>query len=195
MAKLPRRREESLGGQIVHGLPFPVDTSPEALAFLKQMAPLQVEQEYSIKYLHSYGQDSPWFAAVSNRRLLGNRDPETGYTYATPRGHDMATGEETDWVDLTARTARIHAFTVCHFGSEEFLPETPYVLALIEFEGANTLFLTRLMGVDPDSASIDWIGMQVTPQFLRNSKLKPTDVYFVPAGKPSAEPLPVESSV
>lgn len=195
MAKLPRRREETLGGQIVHGLPFPVETSPEALAFLKHMAPLQVEQEYSIKYLHSYGQDSPWFAGVTNRRLLGTRDPETGYTYATPRGHDMATGEETDWVDLTARTARIHAFTVCHFGSEEFLPETPYVLALIEFEGANTLFLTRLMGVDPDSASIDWIGMQVTPQFLRNSKLKPTDVYFVPAGKPSAEPLPVESSV
>jgi uncharacterized OB-fold protein len=181
MAKLPRRREESLGGQVVHGLPFPIETSPEALAFLKQMAPLQVEQEYSIKYLHSYGQDSPWFAAASNGRLLGTRDRETGYTYATPRGHDMVTGEETDWVDLTGRTARVHAFTVCHFGSEEFLPETPYVLALVEFEGANTLFLTRLMGVDPDAASIDWIGMEITPQFLRNSKLKPTDVYFVPA--------------
>jgi uncharacterized OB-fold protein len=182
MAKLPRRREESLGGYVVHGLPFPVETSPDALAFLKRMAPLQIEQHYAITYLHSYGQDSPWFAAASNRRLLGNRDPETGYTYATPRGHDMVTGEQTEWIDLTGRTARVHAFTVCHFGSEEFLPETPYVLALIEFEGVNTLFLTRLMGVDPDEASIDWIGMEVSPQFLRNSKLKPTDVYFVPAG-------------
>ena len=90
MAKLPRRREETLGGQIVHGLPFPVETSPEALAFLKHMAPLQVEQEYSIKYLHSYGQDSPWFAGVTNGRLLGTRDPETGYTYATPRGAEPA---------------------------------------------------------------------------------------------------------
>ena len=26
----------------------------------------------------------------------------------------------------------------------------------------------------------DWIGMPVRPRFLRNSKLKPTDVYFVP---------------
>jgi uncharacterized OB-fold protein len=70
---------------------------------------------------------------------------------------------------------------VCHFGSEEFLPETPYILALIEFEGVNTLLLTRLMGMDPLEATLDWIGMEVTPKFLRNSKLKPTDVYFAPA--------------
>jgi hypothetical protein len=30
-------------------------------------------------------------------------------------------------------------------------------------------------------ASLDWIGMEIKPQFLRNAKLKPTDVYFVPA--------------
>ena len=60
-------------------------------------------------------------------------------------------------------------------------PETPYVLALIEYDGVDTLFLSRMMGVDPDEASIEWIGMEVQPRFLRNSKLKPTDVYFVPA--------------
>jgi len=181
MAKLPEQRPETLGGYIVHGIPFPVETDPDALAFLKRMAPLQIEQDYHITYLHSYGQDSPWFAAASNRRLLGTQDPKSGYTYATPRGHDMFSGEETRWVDITERTAHVHAFTVCHFGSEEFLPETPFVLALIEFEGVNTLFLTRLMGVDPMEASLDWIGMAVQPKFLRNSKLKPTDVYFVPA--------------
>lgn len=181
MAKLPEQRPETLGGYIVHGIPFPVETDPDSLAFLKRMAPLQIEQEYRITYLHSYGQDSPWFAAASNRRLLGTQDPKSGYTYATPRGHDMFSGEETRWIDITERKAHVHAFTVCHFGSEEFLPETPYVLALIEFEGVNTLFLTRLMGVDPLEASLDWIGMAVQPKFLRNSKLKPTDVYFVPA--------------
>jgi len=181
MPKLPDRPEETLGGFIVHGVPFPVDSGPDALAFLKRMAPIQIEQEYSITYLHSYGQDSPWFAGVSNRRLLATRDPESGYTYATPRGHDMYSGEETEWIDITDRPAWIHTFTVCHFGSEEFLAETPYVLALIEYEGVETLFLSRLMGVDPDEASIEWIGMEVRPRFLRNSKLKPTDVYFVPA--------------
>jgi len=181
MTKLPDQREETIGGYIVHGIPFPTSTDSEALAFLKKMTPLQIEQEYKITYLHSYAQDSPWFAALTNKRLLATQDPESGYSYATPRGHDMFSGKETKWIDITNKPALVHAFTVCHFGSEEFLPETPFVLALIEFEGVNTLLLTRLMGVDPEQASLNWIGMHVRPRFLRNSKLKPTDVYFVPS--------------
>lgn len=180
MSENSPRHSESLGGFIVHGLPFPVETDPQSLAFLKQLAPLQIEQEYRITYLHSYGQDSPWFAALSNRRLLASRDRSSQYTYANPRGHDMFSGCETDWIDITDRPAEVHAFTVCYFGSEEFLPETPFVLALIEFEGVDTLLLSRLLGMNPAQPSLDWIGMQVHPRFLRNSKLKPTDVYFVP---------------
>ncbi len=182
MAKLPSQREETLGGYIVHGIPFPISTDEESLEFLKRMAPIQIEQEYKIKYLHSYGQDSPWFAGLTNKRLLASRDPESGYTTANPRGHDMFSGAETKWIDITNVPAHVHAFTVCTFGSEEFLPETPFVLALIEFEGVNTLLLTRLMGVDPAAPALDWIGMEVGPRFLRNSKLKPTDVYFMPKG-------------
>lgn len=182
MAKLPNKREETLGGYIVHGIPFPADTDPEGLAFLKKMAPIQIEQEYKITYLHSYAQDSAWFAALTQKKLLANQDPVDGYTYANPRGHDMYSGAETVWIDITDRPAHIHAFTVCHFGSEEFLPETPFILALVEFEGVDTLLLTRLLGMDPMEADLDWIGMEVQPQFLRNSKLKPTDVYFVPKG-------------
>ena len=182
MAKLPARRDETPGGYIVHGIPFPLGTDPEALEFLKRMTPIQIEQEYRIRYLHSYGQDSPWFAALTNRTLLASKDPSSGYTYANPRGHDMYSGGQTDWIDITSVPATVHAFTVCYFGSEEFLPDTPFVLALIEFEGVNTLLLTRLMGVDPDKPALDWIGMRVQPNFLRNSKLKPTDVYFAPAG-------------
>src|SRR5512144_11154 len=180
MSQIPSRREETLGGYILHGIPFPVDSDPENLAFLKKLAPIQIEQEYKITYLHSYGQDSPWFAGASNRHLLATREPDSGYTYGTPRGHDMYSGRPTEWIDISDRTAKVHAFTVCHFGSEEFLPETPFVLALIEFEGVNTLLLTRLMGVDPQTPTLEWIGMDVKPKFLRNSKLKPTDVYFVP---------------
>jgi hypothetical protein len=52
---------------------------------------------------------------------------------------------------------------------------------MVEFEGVDTLFLGRLMGVDPDKACLDWIGMKVDAKYLRNSQLKPTDVYFVPS--------------
>lgn len=178
MNKLPKKRPETLGGTVVHNLPFPEELTPEALTWLKQMAPVLIEQPYSIVYLHSYAQDSPWFAGLTNKKLIANQDPGTGYTYATPRGHDMYSGEETDWVEITNRKASIHAFTVCHFGSESFLDETPFVLILVEFEGVNTLLLSRLTGVNPDQASLDWIGMEVVPRFLRNSKLKPTDIYF-----------------
>jgi len=180
MAKLPTVRDETLGGYVVHGVPFPLGNDTEALEFLKKLAPIQIEQEYKITYLHSYGQDSPWFAGLTNKRLLASQSPASGYTYAMPRGHDMYSGQETRWIDITDCPAFIHAFTVCYFGSQEFLPETPYVLALIEFEGVDTLLLTRLMGVDPTQPSLDWIGMPVQARFLRNSKLKPTDVYFAP---------------
>lgn len=180
MAKQPSKRDETLGGYIVHGIPFPVNTDPDSLAWLKKLAPIQIEQDYQITYLHSYAQDSPWFAGLTQKRLLANQDPVDGYTYANPRGHDMYSGAETNWIDITDRKAQIHAFTVCHFGSEEFLPETPFILALIEFEGIDTLLLTRLLGMDPSEAALDWIGMPVSPRFLRNSKLKPTDVYFTP---------------
>ena len=187
MTTLPTQRPEPTGGYIVHNIPFPKVLNEETLALLKQMTPIQIEQIYSIKYLHSYGQDSPFFAGLTNGVFLGSRDPQTGYTYANPRGNDMYTGDETQWVTLP-NEGMVHAFTVCYFGSEEFLPECPFVLALIEFEGVNTLFLTRLMGVDPEKPALDWIGMPVKAKYVRNSQLKPTDVYFIPKEPEDAVP-------
>ena len=39
------------------------------------MAPIQIEQDYKITYLHSYAQDSAWFAALTQKKLLANQDP------------------------------------------------------------------------------------------------------------------------
>jgi uncharacterized OB-fold protein len=181
VAKLPTQFEETLEGTVVWDLPFPLLLDADGLAMLKGMRPLRVRHPYHIEYLHSYGQDSPFFAGLTNKVQLGNRDPETGYTYATPRGHDMFTGNDTEWIVLPGE-GTVHAFTVCYFGSEEFLPQTPFVLALIEYEGVDTLFLARLVGVDPDAPSLDWIGLRVGARYKRNSKLKPTDVYFAPLG-------------
>lgn len=176
-SKFPRKMEETEEGTVLFNVPFPTG---EDLSSLKEMAPILIKQPYEITYVHSYGQDSPFFAGLANKRFLVCRDPKTGYTYATPRGHDMYTGQETEWKEIPA-TGYVHAFTVCHFGSEEFLPECPFVLALIEFEGVDTLFLGRLLGLDPNEASTDWIGMRVKPRYRRLSKFKPTDVYFIPA--------------
>ncbi len=167
------RRPESLEGTVVFRVPF-----PESLDALKGMTPIVVKQPYRIDYVHSFGQDSPFFAGLANGRLLGTRCRRCDYTYATPRLACMFCGGETDWVELPT-VGRVHTFTTCYFGSEEFLPECPFSLILVEFEGVNTLFLARLIGVDPDRIRI---GMEVRARFLRNAKFKPTDVYFVPGG-------------
>lgn len=171
---ISERIEDNLEGTVVFNVPFPTG---DDLSALKQMSPIVVKHPYSIDYNYSYGQDSPFFAALANKRFIVSREPQSGYTYATPRGHDMYSGRETEWVEIKPE-GKIHAFTVCHFGSEAFLPECPYVLIQVEFEECDTLFLGRLIGVDPDEASIEWIGKKVRGRFLRNAKLKPTDIYF-----------------
>ena len=170
----PKRMEENLEGTVVFNVPFPIG---DDLSLLKDMAPIVIKQPYAIEYNYSYGQDSPFFAALTNKRFLVSREPDSGYTYATPRGHDMYSGKETEWVEIEPE-GRIHAFTVCHFRSEEFLPQCPYVLIQVEFDECDTLFLGRLVGVDPNQAGVHWIGKKVKGRFLRNSKLRPTNIYF-----------------
>jgi uncharacterized protein len=138
--------------------------------------PIIIKQHYEIDYIHSYAQDSPFFAGLSKRKLMGSRCGACDYTYATPRGHCMECGGATDWVELPLNGS-IHTYTTCYFGGEAFLKETPFTLVLVEFDGVDTLFLSRLAGVEPDEVTI---GMQVRARFLRNTKFRVTDVYFVP---------------
>ncbi len=169
--KLP----ETVVGTVLFNGPFPKDLSQ-----LKKMAPIIIKYHYEIDYIHSYGQDSPFFAGLANGKLLGTKCTKCGYTYGTPRLDCMECGGECDWIELP-KEGYIHTFTVCYYGSEEFLKETPFILILVEWPGVDTLFLSRLVGVDPKEASLDWVGMKVKAQFRRLSKFKPTDVYFVPA--------------
>jgi uncharacterized protein len=165
--------EEVMTGTTVFNVPFPRD-----LSVLKEMSPIVIKHPYTVEYVHSYGQDSPFFAGLANRRLLGTRCAECRYTYATPRLHCANCGGATDWVELP-QEGRVHTFTTCYFGSEEFLKETPFHLILVEFDGVETLLLARMIGVEgPEQIRI---GMKVRARFRRNSQLKPTDVYFVPA--------------
>ncbi len=139
--------------------------------------PIIIKHHYEIDYIHSYAQDSPFFAGLANKKLLGSKCIKCSYIFATPRSHCMECGAKTEWYELP-KQGEVHTFTTCYFGGEAFLKETPFTLILVEFEGVNTLFLSRLVGVKPENVKI---GMKIKAQFLRNSKFKSTDVYFVPA--------------
>ncbi|KKL94239.1 hypothetical protein LCGC14_1866670 [marine sediment metagenome] len=139
--------------------------------------PIIIKHHYEIDYIHSYAQDSAFFAGLANKKLLGSKCTKCSYIFATPRSHCMECGAKTEWYELP-KQGEIHTFTTCYFGGEAFLKETPFTLILVEFEGVNTLFLSRLVGVKPENVKI---GMKIKARFLRNSKFKSTDVYFVPA--------------
>lgn len=138
--------------------------------------PLIVKSSYTIDYIHSFAQDSEFFRALGKKKLLGSKCTKCGYKYATPRGHCMMCGAETEWVEMP-HEGKIHSFTTCYFGSEVFLPETPFNLVLVEFEGFDSLFMARLIGADQEDL---YIGMPIRAKFKRNLRYSPTDVYFVP---------------
>ena len=139
--------------------------------------PLTVKSHYEIDYIHSYAEDSPFFRGLAEGKLRGSECTKCGYRFATPRAYCMECGAKTEWFDLPLN-GRVHTWTTCHFGSEAFLKETPFNLALIEFDGVNTLFLARLIGLTEKDIRV---GMPVKAKFRRLAQFKPTDVYFVPA--------------
>jgi len=139
--------------------------------------PLIIKSHYEIDYIHSYAEDSPFFIGLSQGKLMGSECTGCHYKFATPRAYCMECGKKTKWIELPLE-GRVHTWTTCHFGSEVFLKETPFNLALVEFDGFDTLFLARVIGVTQDELRV---GMKIRAQFRRNSKFEPTDVYFVPA--------------
>jgi hypothetical protein len=139
--------------------------------------PLIVKDHYAIDYIHSYAEDSPFFRGLAEGKLLGSECTKCHYKFATPRAYCMECGAPTQWFELP-HEGRVHTWTTCYFGSEAFLKETPFNLALVEFEGVNTLLLARLIGVTEKEICV---GMAVKAKFRRLAQFKPTDVYFVPA--------------
>lgn len=139
---------------------------------------LVLKDPYAIEYIHSYAEDSPFFLALAEGRLLGSActGKGCGYRYATPRSHCMECGSPTKWFDLPKR-GTLHSWTTCHFGSEAFLAETPYNLALVQFEGVGSVFLVRLR--DCVESEI-YVGMPVVAKFTDKPRYRITDVWFVP---------------
>ncbi len=139
---------------------------------------LVIRYPYAIEYIHSYAEDSPFFLGLAEGKLLGSKCTARGcgFRFATPRSHCMVCGSATAWFELP-KQGRLHSWTTCHFGSEAFLKETPYNLALVEFEGADSVLLARLK--DCVESEI-YVGMPVVARFSPQPKYLVTDVWFVP---------------
>ena len=139
---------------------------------------LIIDNPYGIRYIHSYAEDTPFFLGLSDGVLKGSHctGKGCGFLFATPRSHCMVCGKPTEWVQMPNR-GRIHSWTTCHFGSEAFLKETPYNLALVEFDGAGSLLMVRLKEC---TESEIYVGMPVEARFDPKPKYSIADIWFVP---------------
>ncbi len=149
---------------------------------------LVIDYPYSIRYVHSYAEDTPFFLGLANGELKGSHCTRRncGFVFATPRSHCMVCGSPTEWLDLPKR-GRVHSWTTCHFGSEAFLKETPYNLALVEFDGAGSLLMVRLKEcTEPEI----YVGMPVEARFDPNPKYSIADLWFVPVREPGGTRTP-----
>ncbi len=150
------------------------DRNPQDEPFPFRIDPITTHWTYQINYRHSYAQDSAFFDGLTKGKLLGSACTACPKKYATPRGHCMACGAKTQWAPLPS-AGKIHTFTRCYYGGESFQKELPYTLIMVEFEGFDTLFLSRLK----EAESVR-IGMAVKAKFIKDGNVSARDVYFIP---------------
>ena len=148
-------------------------------AQFRQVERITVELTQSYKY--SLGKVSRFFLELENRRFMATRCNICGKVYAPPRPLCPDCLAVTDWLELSGQGV-VKTYSVLHFspGSNDDVRalETPYVLAYVLLDGADTLF-PHLLKARPDQAHT---GMRVAVAFSEEPVHHPIHLmYFVPA--------------
>jgi hypothetical protein len=138
--------------------------------------PLQIGRHYEIEYIHSFGEVSGFFIGLQKRKLMAARCKSCGHTWLPPRRDCGSCGARTDWFEAP-QEGKVHSYSILEFAAEAFLDQLPFVLVYIEFDGIDTVFLSRVADCRPDEV---YIGMPVKARFRRLVDWTPNDVIFVP---------------
>jgi len=122
-----------------------------------------------------------FFRAIKDEaKLMATYCPNCDYTYLPPRLYcERCFSELEEWVDVPNR-GTVYAYTIVHQDLDENPLETPQIVALIEMEGCDGLFVHHLGALDPDDVCI---GMLVQAVFKDADKRtgELTDIeYFRP---------------
>jgi len=132
--------------------PVPQKARRRRAGIPQKMSPIIVKYPYQVNYVHSYGKTVLSLPGWPTR-LLGCRDPETGYTMPT-HAVTICYGKETEWVRLPDEepfmplryaTLAQRRLAQCPFGSSR------------RAGGRQFLVPEPVVGVDPNQASLDWI--------------------------------------
>lgn len=147
------------------------------------MEPFEVRDRFYNDYLYSYGGISPFFRTLKEEaRLLGTKCKGCGKVWCPPRTDCGDCYGQTTWVDLPGTGAvrgAIEVFYVPRNYSLHQYIDMPYVLALIQLDGADTcLYNTVFAG--PVRIGAVKAGLRVRAVFREKREGRLTDFYFVP---------------
>lgn len=110
-------------------------------AQFRQVERITLELTQSYKY--SLGKYSRFFIELENGRFMATRCPDSNKVYAPPRPLCPNCLAVADWVELSG-AGELKTWSVLHFspGSNDDVRalETPYILAYVLLDGADTLF-------------------------------------------------------
>ena len=144
----------------------------------------QVERitlELTQSYKYTLGKVSRFFIALEDQRFMATRCESCAKVYAPPRPLCPACLQPTTWIEL-AGDGSVETWSVLHFspGSNADVRalETPYVLAYVLLDGADTLF-PHLLKAPPDQIRH---GMRVKVAYADEPVNHPIHLmYFVPS--------------
>ena len=97
--------------------------------------------EWIQKYKHSLGKYSKFFLALEEGKFLATQCKNCSNTWSPPRPACPDCLQPTSWVELSGQGELI-SWSVLHFAPKMLADklETPYILAYVKMDGADTLF-------------------------------------------------------
>ncbi len=103
----------------------------------------RITLELSQRYHYSLGKQSRFFIELQNRRFFATACGSCGRVCAPPRPLCPACLQPTNWRELTGE-GRLETWSMLHFSpgtnADVAALQTPYVLAYVLLDGADTLF-------------------------------------------------------
>jgi len=136
--------------------------------------------ELTQSYKYSLGKYSRFFIQLENQKFLATRCESCGKVYAPPRPLCPKCLQVTGWVELSGE-GTVKTYSVLHFSPGTSVDvnalETPYILAYVQLDGADTLFPHLVKGEFVDIH----IGLRVKVAYTTTPVSHPIHLmYFVP---------------
>ena len=151
---------------------------------------LGVTKPRSMTYMHSYGGEAVFFAALPQGKLLATRCDNTscestGIVYMPFRIHCpdcLSKNNIVDITDIAKASASIHTFMVCERSGAFNMLDEPIKFINIEFDGVATILMSYLLIGEPE------FGKKVVPIFkTTDPSYTILDLSWVTQGTPEKE--------